>query len=121
MEDMNIRIQRVTEDLRVIQQELNFAAIEFPTDPEQKERLEELVSLEALRTLKSALDQMRHFLWFYFQVVGTESDIGEKLRQALVQPSEDEMESPPELRVEKVRHDADRAFLHYRLNGKKPN
>ena len=35
--------------------------------------------------LRTALDQMRHFLWFYFQVVDNDSDFGQKLREALQQ------------------------------------
>ena len=35
--------------------------------------------------LKSALDQMRHFLWFYMQVVTSDSEMGEKFRQTLRQ------------------------------------
>ena len=115
MPDVNARIQRVIEDLRVIQQELNWAAIESPTDPEQKEALSELASLESLQTLKSALDQVRHFLWFYFQVLRNESDSGERLRQAL-QPD------PESTRADMARlYAADRAFWRYRLKGRKPN
>lgn len=117
MPDVNARIQRVIEDLRVIQQELNWAAIESPTDPEQKEALSQLASLESLQTLKSALDQIRHFLWFYFQVLRNESDSGERLRQAL-QAGPDPSQSQEEMaRL----YAADRAFWRYRLKGKKPN
>jgi len=34
MDDIHLRILRVTEDLRVIQRELNCAAMQAPTDPE---------------------------------------------------------------------------------------
>ena len=34
-------------------------------------------------TLSSALDQMRHFLWFYSQVMSNESECGDKLRQTI--------------------------------------
>ena len=37
---------------------------------------------EPIDTLRSALDQMRHFLWFYSQVMDTEPELGDKLRQA---------------------------------------
>ena len=121
MDDMNSRIQRVIEDLRVIQQELNFAAMESPCDPDKNESIDELVRLESLRTLKSVLDQMRHFLWFYFQVTGTEPDLREKLRQALRQPAEEESDGSSAGSLEKVRVDAGKAFVRYRLNGKKPN
>ena len=80
MEDVHLRILRVTEDLRAIQRELNCAAMEAPNDPELMEALSDLPELEALEVLKSALDQMRHFLWFYVQVMTNDSEVGEKLR-----------------------------------------
>src|SRR5215831_18980350 len=69
LDDVHVRILRVTEDLRAIQRELNCAAMEAPSDPELMEALSQLPEMESLQTLKSALDQMRHFLWFYMQVV----------------------------------------------------
>ena len=85
LEDVHLRILRVTEDLRAIQRELNCAAMEAPNDPELMEALSELPELEVLEVLKSALDQMRHFLWFYVQVMTNDSDVGEKLRETLAQ------------------------------------
>src|SRR5499427_5592801 len=83
LDEVQIRILRVTEDLRAIQRELNFAAMEAPNDPELLEALSQLPELEALQTLKSALDQMRHFLWFYMQVITNESDAGDRLRESI--------------------------------------
>jgi hypothetical protein len=85
MEDIHLRILRVTEDLRVIQRELNCAAMQAPTDPELMESLSDPPEIESMRVLKSALDQMRHFLWFYMQVVTSDSEMGEKFRQSLRQ------------------------------------
>ena len=85
MEEIHLRILRVTEDLRVIQRELNGAAMQAPTDPELMEALSDPPEIETLQVLKSALDQMRHFLWFYLQVVTSDSEMGEKLRQSLRQ------------------------------------
>jgi hypothetical protein len=85
MEEIHLRILRVTEDLRVIQRELNGAAMQAPTDPELMEALSDPPEIETLQVLKSALDQMRHFLWFYMQVVTSDSEMGEKLRQSLRQ------------------------------------
>jgi len=70
MDDIDLRILRVTEDLRAIQRELNCAAMQAPADPELMEELSQLGELESIQTLKSALDQMRHFLWFYMQIIG---------------------------------------------------
>jgi hypothetical protein len=82
MDDLHLRIARVTEDLRTIQQELNCAAMQAPSDPELMEALNSLSETEPIETLRSALDQMRHFLWFYSQVMSNEPELGDKLRQS---------------------------------------
>ena len=87
MEETHLRILRVTDDLRAIQRELNCAAMQAPTDPELMEALSESPEMESIQALKSALDQMRHFLWFYVQVVTSDSEMGEKFRQTLRQSS----------------------------------
>ena len=74
LEEIHIRILRVTEDLRAIQRQLNCAAMEAPSDPELMEALSQLPEMDALQMLKSSLDQMRHFLWFYMQVMTNESE-----------------------------------------------
>ncbi len=124
LDDVHIRILRVTEDLRAIQRELNCAAMEAPGDPELMEALSELPELESLQVLKSALDQMRHFLWFYMQVMTNESEDGERLRQTIRQkPSEDSVLSPRVAAAEKFKYAADAALLRYLSDGKsrKPN
>jgi len=83
MEEIHLRILRITDDLRVVQRELNCAAMQAPTDPELMEALSDAPEIESMQVLKSALDQMRHFLWFYMQVVTSDSEMGEKLRQSL--------------------------------------
>jgi hypothetical protein len=85
MEQIQLRILRVTDDLRAIQSELNCAAMQAPTDPELMEALAEQPRMESIQMLKSALDQMRHFLWFYMQVVTSDSEMGEKFRQSVRQ------------------------------------
>jgi hypothetical protein len=82
MDDLHLRIARVTEDLRNIQQELNCAAMQAPSDPELMEALNSLSETEPIETLRVALDQMRHFLWFYAQVMTNEPEFGDKLRQS---------------------------------------
>src|ERR1700721_4411279 len=85
MEEIHVRVLRVTDDLRVIQRELNCAAMQAPTDPELMEALADPPEMESIQVLKSALDQMRHFLWFYMQVVTSDSEMGEKFGQTLRQ------------------------------------
>src|SRR3989449_9459466 len=95
LHDINTRIVRVTEDLRAIQRELNCAAMQAPTDPEVMEALSQLPEMESLRVLKSALDQMRHSLWFYIQAMTNESAARDSLRQSLrPQPAGDAMLGP---------------------------
>ncbi len=79
MDDLHLRIARVTEDLRTIQQELNCAAMQAPSDPELMEALNSLSETEPIETLRSALDQMRHFLWFYSQMLPPTRDGAQRL------------------------------------------
>ena len=82
MDDLHTRMMRVTEDLRAIQRELNYAAMQAPSDPELMEALSTLPETEAIQVLCKSLDQMRHFLWFYTQVMSNDPELGDKLRQS---------------------------------------
>lgn len=124
LDDLHIRILRVTEDLRAIQQQLNCAAMQAPGDPELMEALCGLPERESLQFLKAALDQMRHFLWFYTQVITNESDEAEQLRESIRQtPAGDAALSPRVAAAQKFRHAADAALLQLLSDGKarKPN
>ena len=121
LDEVHVRILRVSEDLRAIQQTLNCAAMQAPGDPELMEALCQLPEIESLQVLKSALDQMRHFLWFYMQVMTSGSEMGEKLRQTLRQ---DPAPLVPE--AEKQQHmqnASDAIMLRYLADSKfrKPN
>ena len=94
IDDLHLRIARVTEDLRTIQRDLNCAAMQAPSDPELMEALNSLSELEPIETLRSALDQMRHFLWFYSQVLNNDPELGDKLRQAATAPAGGEKQPP---------------------------
>ena len=125
LEDVHLRILRVTDDLRAIQRELNCAAMEAPGNPELMEVLSQVPELESLEVLKSALDQMRHFLWFYLQVMTNESEFGEKLRETIRQkPSNDAaLFQRPNPLNERIRNAAEALMLQYLADGKmrKPN
>jgi hypothetical protein len=95
MDELHLRIARVTDDLRTIQQELNCAAMQAPSDPELMEALNSLSETEPIDTLRSALDQMRHFLWFYSQVMDNDPELGDKLRQAT--PTKNASDEKPKL------------------------
>jgi hypothetical protein len=65
--------------------------MQAPNDPELMEALSALPETEPIQVLRSALDQMRHFLWFYTQVMNNESELGDKLRQTIqTKPASDE-------------------------------
>ncbi|HZQ71007.1 MAG TPA: hypothetical protein VFA68_20955 [Terriglobales bacterium] len=124
LDDIQARILRVTEDLRAIQRELNCAAMEAPSDPELMEALSELPELEALQVLKSSLDQMRHFLWFYMQIISNESEAGERMRQALRQKfPQDESPNPEGVFLERFKYAGDTIVHRYLADSKnrKPN
>lgn len=124
LEEVHLRILRVTDDLRVIQRELNCAAMEAPGNPELMEALSEVPELESLQVLKSALDQMRHFLWFYLEVMTNETEFGEKLRETIRQkPSNDALLQAPNPLHDRIRNAAEAMILQYLADGKarKPN
>jgi hypothetical protein len=124
MTDLHKRIARVTEDLRTIQQELNCAAMQAPSDPELMESLNSLSETEPIETLRSALDQMRHFLWFYSQVMDSEPELGDKLRQAT--PTKAQADNPHTLEgsfLDKLSRADELVLLHHMAQAKqrKPN
>ncbi len=123
LSDVHQRIQRVTEDLRTIQRELNCAAMEAPSDPELMELLSDLPEMESLQVLKSALDQMRHFLWFYTQVMMNESEAGDRMRESIRQNPAEVVLSSDIASAERLRTAVDLALLTYLAQGKdrKPN
>ena len=116
LDDVHVRILRVTEDLRAIQRELNCAAMQAPSDPELMEVLTQLPELESLDVLKSALDQMRHFLWFYVQVMTSGEEPEEQPRQTNPKKAQPSF-------VEKYSQATDAALLRYFADAKhrKPN
>jgi hypothetical protein len=123
LDEVHVRILRVTEDLRAIQRELNCAAMEAPGNPELLEALTQLPEMDSLHVLKSSLDQMRHFLWFYIQVMTNHSEAGDELRQSIMpKPSASDRATDASL-LEKFKTAADTALLQYLSDSKdrKPN
>ena len=124
MEEIRLRISNVTDDLRVIQRELNCAAMQAPTDPELMEALANQPEMESIQVLKSALDQMRHFLWFYVQIMTNESDEADKLRQTMRQKHSDDFVMKAEASlIEKIKQANDQTIIRYLAEAKnrKPN
>jgi hypothetical protein len=120
MDEIHLRILRVTEDLRAIQQELNCAAMQAPNDPELMEALSDPPEIDSLQVLKSALDQMRHFLWFYMQVMTNDSELGDQLRQSLRQNAGPAGRDPIQHQIQSA---ADAMMLRFLADNKhrKPN
>jgi len=124
MEDLHLRIARVTDDLRKIQQELNCAAMQAPSDPELMEALNSLAETEPIETLRVALDQMRHFLWFYAQVMNNEPEFGDKLRQnAAAKTATDESPKIESSFLDRISRADEIVLLHHLAEAKqrKPN
>ena len=123
MNDLHLRIARVTEDLRNIQQELNCAAMAAPSDPELMEALNSLAETEPIETLRCALDQMRHFLWFYSQVMSNEPELGDKLRQGAAQAASDEKPQVKSSFLDQLSRADEAMLLQYLAEAKqrKPN
>src|SRR6059058_6448055 len=122
--ELHLRIARVTEDLRTIQQELNCAAMQAPSDPELMEALNSLSETEPIDTLRIALDQMRHFLWFYAQVMNNEPEFGDKLRQSI--PGKTASDQTPKLEnsfLDQLSRADEVVLLHHLAEAKrrKPN
>ena len=122
LDDVHSRILRVTEDLRAIQRELNCAAMQAPGDPELMEALTQLPEIQSIEVLKSALDQMRHFLWFYVQVMTTDIEAEER-PCSLASRSPQSERSKESSFVEKYSQLTDATLLRYIADAKnrKPN
>jgi len=123
LDELHLRIARVTEDLRTIQRELNCAAMQAPSDPELMEALSSLAETEPLDTLRSALDQMRHFLFFYSQVMNNEPELGDKLRQAAPRTTSDETPKLENSFLDQLSRADELVLLHHLAEAKqrKPN
>jgi hypothetical protein len=122
MDDLHNRMIRVTEDLRVIQRELNCAAMQAPSDPELMEALSALPETEAIQVLCKSLDQMRHFLWFYTQVMSNEPELGDKLRQSNASKTVDDTKVDTSF-LDQLTHADEALLLRYMVEAKerKPN
>src|SRR5258708_12805338 len=71
MEEIHLRILRVTDDLRVVQRELNCAAMQAPTDPELMEALPDPPHIEPLHVLNPPPHPIPHFLSLYAHAAPT--------------------------------------------------
>jgi hypothetical protein len=99
--------------------------MQAPNDPELMEALSALPETEPLQILRSALDQMRHFLWFYTQVMSNESEVGEKLRQTIqtTKPASDQKATLESSFLDRLSRSDEAMLLRYLAESKerKPN
>jgi len=123
MDDLHLRIARVTEDLRTIQQELNCAAMQAPSDPELMEDLNSASETEPIENLRLALDQMRHFLWYYSQVKSNEPELGDRLRESAAKVESDHAQKLENSFLERLSRADELMLLRHMADAKqrKPN
>ena len=125
MTDIKSRVDRVVRELASIQEDLNRMLVEDATNQAGSALRPVEQDLDALRDLKSVVDQMRHFLWFYLQVVTSGSESSERtmqlLRQVSKQPKALHANSPLTF-LERLNALTEYALVHYRDDGSgKPN
>lgn len=79
LSDVRERVRRVTEDLRVLQRELDRVA--RGAAAERSDVIDELVEGDLMNDLKSVVDNMRHFLWSYIEATSqSEADLKSALQ-----------------------------------------
>jgi hypothetical protein len=76
-----VRIRRITDDLKVLQEDLYRAAFDRPEDGSLEQIVDEVLDFKLVADLKSTVDYMRHLLWAYIEV-SAKSD-SSKIDQAL--------------------------------------
>jgi hypothetical protein len=65
MEDLSNCITRVTQELRTLQEQLQWARFQNSDPSAQNRVLNDLLNIGLIQDLKSAVDHMRNFLWSY--------------------------------------------------------
>jgi hypothetical protein len=125
MTELKSRVDRIVRELASIQEDLNHRMVEDATNPTGTALRPAEQDLDALRDLKSVVDQMRQFLWIYLQVVNGGSEASERtlqlLRQVSKQPRVLHGNSPLTF-LERLNALTEYALVHYREDGDgKPN
>jgi len=77
MENVSVRIRRITDDLKLLQEDLYRAAFDRPEDSELEQIVDEVLDFKLVADLKSTVDYMRHILWAYIEA-SSKSDSGKK-------------------------------------------
>lgn len=83
IESLYLRLLRAANEIKALQQELDCLAMVAFNDPEVAEAMAALLDMDAPCALSAAMDEMRHNLWFYMEVLRNGSQLGDKLREHL--------------------------------------
>jgi hypothetical protein len=125
MATLSMRMEWVMQELAAIQEELNRMLVEDATNGSSPRLRTSTEDVEALRDLKSVVDQLRHFLWFYLQVVTEGSETAERTMQLLRHASKNPgtVNGANQLTfLERMNALTEYALVHYRDDGTgKPN
>src|SRR6266700_29201 len=74
MEDLSRGIKRLTHELRALQPQLEWDAIQVSSPGDRNQMLDALLDAGLGEELKRAVDQLRHFLWCYIESAAAASD-----------------------------------------------
>lgn len=113
------------DDLSSLQHDLNQRLLTGAVNDGASPLLGESADAEAIRNLKCAVDQLRHFLWFYLQALSSGSEAGEKTMQVLRQVAKNGSSlanASPLTFLERLNALAEYALVHYHAgDAKRPN
>jgi hypothetical protein len=127
MSDMKTRVERVVAELSSLQRDLNqqlMEGAEATNVTGQAATPPTAAEIAPIRDLKSVVDQVRHFLWFYLQVSSAGSESAERTRQLLRQVARDSHRNGPENPAsffERLSAMAEYAVLQRNRSNSKPN
>ncbi len=83
IESLYLRLLRAANEIKALQQELDCLAMVAFNDSEVAEAMAALLDMDAPCALSAAMDDMRHNLWFYMEVLRNGSQLGDRLREHL--------------------------------------
>ncbi|HZQ92268.1 MAG TPA: hypothetical protein VFA60_10785 [Terriglobales bacterium] len=127
MSDMKTRVERVVAELCALQRDLNqqlMDSAEPGAVTGQAATPPAAAETAPIRDLKSVVDQVRHFLWFYLQVSSAGSESAERTRQLLRQVARDSHrngQENPATFFERLSAMAEYAVLQRNRSNSKPN
>src|SRR5947208_3172540 len=85
MSELIIRIQRITQDLHAVQEQLTSAARPDAPASVRNEVMQEMLNLELITEFKTAVDHMRHLLWSYIEASASKGRVSDTLQTVRMQ------------------------------------